>query len=237
MTREKARGFTLLEVLVAVTLFSLVVAVLYASYRLAVRSWESGERTQAAVAELRLAGGFFRRHAAQAFPLAISESRAWRLWFEGESDRVVFLTTMPTYLGEGGIYEMILEVDEGDEDKTLTVSRRLLHPDAESGRAGVDDRPRPLAAGLESAEFDYFGVSAEDGVASWHRTWTNQQRLPQLVRLTLTSRELGAWPAVVVHLPADAIRYQRTAAPGGPGQTRSPPGSGDRSILAPGLRR
>ena len=55
MNRRAPGGFTLLEVLVATTIFSLVVAVLYAGYRLGIRSWESGERTQAAVAELRLA--------------------------------------------------------------------------------------------------------------------------------------------------------------------------------------
>ena len=101
MNRRAPGGFTLLEVLVATTIFSLVVAVLYAGYRLGIRSWESGERTQAAVAELRLASAFVRRHAAEAFPLAISESRAWRLWFEGEPGRLVFITSMPPHLGQG----------------------------------------------------------------------------------------------------------------------------------------
>jgi len=177
MNRRAARGFTLLEVLVAITIFSLVIAVLYAGYRLAVRSWESGERTQAAVSELRLAGSFIRRHASEAFPLAISERRAWRLWFQGEPERLVFITAMPAYLGQGGMYEMTLQVDDGKEGTALTVARRLLHPDAESGRPGVDDRARPLVEDLESATFDYFGTSAEDGVASWHRSWVDQQQL------------------------------------------------------------
>jgi general secretion pathway protein J len=240
MTGRAARGFTLLEVLVAITIFSLVIAVLYAGYRLGMRSWESGERTQAAVSELRLAGSFIRRHAAEAFPLAISESRAWRLWFQGEPERLVFITAMPAYLGQGGMYEMTLQVDDTEEGATLTVSRRLLHPDAETGRPGIDDRPRPLVEGLESATFDFFGTSAEEGVASWHRTWVDQQHLPQLVRLRLVSRRAGAWPDMVIHLPSDAVRYQRTVAPGGPGQSgqpqiQTPPESG--SILAPGLTR
>lgn len=235
MIRRAARGFTLLEVLVAITIFSLVIAVLYAGYRLGMRSWESGERTQAAVSELRLAGSFIRRHAGETFPLAISERRAWRLWFQGEPERLVFITAMPAYLGQGGMYEMTLEVDDAEEDSTLTVSRRLLHPDAEAGRPGVDDGPRPLVEGLESATFDYFGITAEDGVASWHRSWVDQPRLPQLVRLRLNSRRAGAWPDMVIHLPADAVRYQRTVAPGGPGQAQEPPLPEAGSVLAPGL--
>lgn len=235
MTNRAARGFTLLEVLVAMTIFSLVIAVLYAGYRLAVRSWESGERTQAAVSELRLAGSFIRRHASEAFPLAISESRAWRLWFQGEPERLVFITAMPAYLGQGGMYEMTLQVDEAGEGAALTVARRLLHPDAESGRPGVDDHARPLVEDLESATFDYFGISAEGGVASWHRSWVDQQHLPQMVRLRLVSSRAGAWPDMVIRLHSDAVRYQRTVAPGGPGQQQATPLPESGSILAPGL--
>lgn len=235
MRRRPVRGFTLLELLVAITIFSLVIAVLFSGYRLGVRSWERGERTQAAVAELRLAGAFVRRHASQAFPLAISERRAWRLWFRGEPERLVFITTMPAYLGQGGMYEMTLAIDASDEDRTLTVARRLLHPDVERGSPGVDDQPRPLAVGLERATFDYFGVSTDQSIASWHRSWVDQQRLPELVRLRLTSRQLGAWPDVIIRLPTDAIRYQRTAAPGGPGTDEGGQVRPEPSVLAPGL--
>lgn len=237
MRPRAVRGFTLLELLVAITIFSLVIAVLFSGYRLGVRSWELGERTHEAVAELRLAGAFVRRHAAQAFPLAISENRAWRLWFTGEPERLVFITAMPAYLGQGGMYQMTLEIEDADEDRKLTVARRLLHPDADSGKPGVDDRPRPLAVGLESATFDYFGVSSDESVASWHRSWVDQQRLPELVRLRLTSRQLGPWPDVVIRLPTDAIRYQRTVASAGPGAAGGAQVRPEPSMLAPGLSR
>jgi general secretion pathway protein J len=233
-----SKGFTLLEMLVAITIFSLVIVVLYAGYRLGIRSWDSGERTHATVSELRLAGSFIRRHAAQAFPLAISEGSAWRLWFEGQPGRLVFVTAMPAYLGQGGMYEMSLRVEEQEDGAALMVSRRLLHPDAESGKPGVDDQARPLVEDLESATFDFFGAIGDDGEESWHKSWEGRQRLPRLVRLRLNSKRAGEWPEMVVRLPSDAIRYQRTVAPGGPGQQipqglRNP--ARGSSILAPGL--
>lgn len=239
MIRRNACGFTLLELMVSITIFSLVIVVLYAGYRLGIRSWESGERTHAAVSELRLAGSFIRRHAAQAFPLAISRNNAWRLWFVGEADRVTFVTAMPSYLGEGGMYEMTLAVARNDDDTALMVSRRLLHPDAVSGKPGVDDQPRPLVADLEGARFDYFGATSADGEASWHSRWEGRQRLPQLVRVRLASRLAGDWPEIIVRLPTNAVRYQRTVASGGPGQTppQSSPGGAPPSVLAPGLTR
>ncbi len=237
MRQRASKGFTLLEVLVAITIFSLVITVLYAGYRVAIRSWESGERTHAAVSELRLAGSFIRRHTTQAFPLAISKSSAWRLWFEGDARGLVFVTAMPTYLGQGGMYEMTLKVDEQKDGATLVVSRRLLHPDAEPGKPGVDDLARPLLENLESAQFAYFGATRDGGEGSWHTSWQDRQRLPRLVRLRIDSKLVGAWPEMVFRLPTDAVRYQRSAAPGGPGQ-QIPQGDltpRQGSILAPGL--
>jgi len=239
MKNRAANGFTLLEALVGITIFSLVIVVLYAGYGLGIRSWESGERTQTAVSGLRLAGSFVRRHAAQAFPLAISKSNAWRLWFEGEPQRLVFVTAMPAYLGQGGMYEMTLTVDEQEDGATLMVSRRLLHPDAEPGRPGVDDRARPLVEDLESAQFAYFGATGDGAEESWYARWVDRQRLPRLVRLRLRSKVVGEWPEIIVSLPTDTIRYQRTVAPGGPGQQipQDAPIPGEASILAPGLAR
>lgn len=237
MRHPASKGFTLLELLVAITIFSLVIAVLYGGYRLGIRSWESGERTHATVSELRLAGSFVRRHVAQAFPLAISRNGAWPVWFEGQPGRLVFVTAMPAYLGQGGMYEMTLQVNETDDGDLLTVSRRLLHPDAEPGKPGVDDQARPLVEDLESATFAFFGALGEDSEASWQASWEGRPRLPLLVRLRLNSKNAGEWPEIVVRLPSNAIRYQRTVAPGGPGRPLPPgvslPGQG--SILAPGL--
>jgi general secretion pathway protein J len=231
------RGFTLLEALVGITIFSLVIVILYTGYRLGMRSWESGERTHAAVSELRLAGSFIRRHAAQAFPLAISEKNAWRMWFHGEPHRLVFVTAMPAYLGQGGMYEMTLELDEREDGAALMVSRRLLHPDSEPGRPGVEDQPRPLVEDLNGARFAFYGAQAKDLPRAWHDRWDARQRLPDLVRLRLDSKTAGEWPELVIRLPADAVRYQRSVAPGSPGQQtlqgRLLPA--DSSILAPGL--
>ena len=219
-----------------ITIFSMVIVVLYAGFRLGIRSWESGERTHAVVSELRLGGSFIRRHVAQAFPLAISKNNAWRLWFEGEAERLVFVTPMPAHLGQGGMYEMTLAVDERDDNASLMVSRRLLHPDSKPGEPGVDDRPRPLVEDLESVEFAFFGAAGDDGPEIWQASWQGRQRLPRLVRVRLRSRLANDWPEMVIRLPTDAIRYQRTVAPGGPGLSvpRGTPIPGAASILAPG---
>ena len=234
---RRIRGFTLLEALVGITIFSLVIVVLYSGYRVGVRSWESGERTHASVSELRLAGSFIRRHVAQAFPLAISDGNAWRVWFHGAPERLLFVTAMPAYLGQGGMYEMTLELDEREDGIALMVSRRLLHPDSEPGRPGVEEQARPLVEDLISARFAFYGAPVVDVAQGWHDSWDVDQRLPSLVRLRLQSKTAGDWPELVIRLPTDAVRYQRSVAPGSPGKQTIQGGlpSAEARILARGL--
>ena len=237
---RSVRGFTLLEALAGITIFSLVIVALYAGYRVGVRSWEAGERSHTAISGMRLAGSFVRRHLSQAFPLAVSDRKSWRLWFQGAPDRVVFVTGMPAYLGQGGMYEMTLGIQEQGDGVSLMVSRRLLHPDAEPGRPGVEDKPRPLVDELESARFAYYGAPEKNAEEVWQANWDqSQQQLPRLVRLSMSSKNAGQWPDLIIRIPTNAVRYQRSVAQTEVGAQTSqgalPPDQAP--ILAPGLTR
>jgi general secretion pathway protein J len=235
---RRQRGFTLLEALVGITIFSLVVVALYAGFRLGVRSWESGERAHTTTSELRLASGFIRRQLSQAFPLAVSTGSAWRLWFEGSAERLVFISEMPAHLGQGGMYELTMSVDRGEDGERLMVSRRLLHPDVESGVAGAEDETRPLLEELDSVRFDFYGSPRRDVEPTWQSSWDDAQRLPSLVRVRLASRAAGQWPEMLIRLHTDGVRYQRTSAAGGRELGNSPPGqppSSSKGGVAPGV--
>jgi general secretion pathway protein J len=212
VTHRVMKGKAPLEVLVGVTIIFLAMAVLYAGYRLGVRSWESGERTRAAISELRQAGSVVRTYVPQSIPFAIRNSNVWQSWFEGDARRLVFITSIPASLGPGGTYEMTLQVGEGKNGAALMLSRRLLHPDAVPGAPGVGHQPRMLVGALDSATFSYFGATKDKGDESWHTSWVGRQRLPRLVRLRLVSRLVGVWPDIVVRLPVDDNGIQRPVA-------------------------
>lgn len=64
-----AMGFTLIEVLIAMSLLSIMVVLLFGSLRICAQSWERGENKITDVNEVAVVDSFFQRHLSSAIPL------------------------------------------------------------------------------------------------------------------------------------------------------------------------
>ena len=226
MSREprvptKEHGFTLLELLVGITVFSLIVVAVYAGLRLGTKSWEAGEAKTVTSNQIRLVDGFIRRQLTKAHPvLTRVRNSAWKLQFEGTEDGVRFITDMPLHLGLGGLYEVGLTVAEDGEDRKMVFTRQLFHPDREGASVNDDIDDTVLIDDLVNAEFSYFGTQQENLRPKWHPTWGSVPRLPTLVRVRTTSQAVGEWPELIVRLRVNAPRYESTVdVEGDPSQT------------------
>ncbi|MDP3589656.1 MAG: prepilin-type N-terminal cleavage/methylation domain-containing protein, partial [Methylobacter sp.] len=62
-------GFTLIEVLIAMTLLSIMVVLLFSSLKICAQSWEQGENKITDVNEVAVVYNFFQRHLSAAIPL------------------------------------------------------------------------------------------------------------------------------------------------------------------------
>ena len=215
MTRIGGRGFTLAEIAVAVAILAVLLAVVYAAYAIGVRSWKRGEEIHAAVSELRLAGSFVRDRVEQAYPLIRVAGSGRRLRFNGEPQRLSLVTWLPGYLGEGGLYEVVFAIDARETGSDLSMSRRRLS-DTHRGRADRDRQRRLLVRDLSKVQFDYFGSTVDGVPPGWHSRWHARQRLPLLVRLRMTSRRVGEWPAIVIPVHSESPVPTHAALPPAP---------------------
>ena len=106
MSRQhhSARGFTLLELLVAITLLGVLMAALFGALRLGARVWETGEARLDDSARVQVVQDFLRRRLGQTMPLTeVTDDphAAGELLFAGEPDRLRFVGLLPEHLGAG----------------------------------------------------------------------------------------------------------------------------------------
>ena len=98
-----ARGFTLLELLVAMTLLGLLAGLLFGGLSFGVRVWEKGDAELQKMAELQIAQGLIRRLISRARISDLAEIEDDdAAMFEGTADAVRFIGPAPAQSLPGG---------------------------------------------------------------------------------------------------------------------------------------
>lgn len=215
MIRPNAEaGFTLLELLVAMTVLGVLTGLLASGLSFGTRVWER-ERTQLdATSELQLVQDVLRRVLAQAIPLS-SPAEAGTTQepsFVGTESSVDFLGPPPAQSLTGGIYAYrLLSRAEGDGER-LVLQWRLRPPQGTEARTRVTNAPAEeqdkllaehevvLLDALGRVEFAFFGANEEGSSATWRDNWRNATKPPQLVRLKVDFRpgDRRIWPELLI---------------------------------------
>lgn len=202
---QRMRGFTLIEVMLAISLVALIMAMAYGGFRAAVRASNSGEVIIEENNRLRVVQQFVRRQLMQAQALVIEEeSDGERIRFLGDRDRVRFVSPMPGYLSYGGPYVQQLSIERGVEGYELVYYYAMFNG-YEPGDIEAHDGI-VLLDNLAGGEFHFLGMDAETQEVFWADYWELVDELPLAVALEIDlDRQRGeVWPDLVAPVMVDA---------------------------------
>ena len=204
------RGFTLLEMLIAMSLLGLLMLGLFGGLRLGARVWEAGDAQSANRVRVEAVQRFIRTYLAQARPLTAADRTGDDvIAFIGGADNLEFTAALPAHLSAGGFDHVTLTlVDSEDGDGRALILRRGPLARREDGRAELfegDESETETAVLLDDiagVAFSYYGVPDGREDPEWTDRWDDEARLPLLVRIrvALPETDRRTWPEMTIAL-------------------------------------
>jgi general secretion pathway protein J len=156
-------GFTLVEVLVAVTLLSLLSMALFSSVRFGVTAWQRGTERADQIHTSMAVQEVLRRLIGEAYPLLLSDGAGNGLVdFAGTATSLDFLAPVPVALASGGRARFTLAIDRHGDLSDLVLTSR---PELADGDAKTGLQRKTVLATIEAADFSYFAVGTRGAVA------------------------------------------------------------------------
>ena len=232
-----ARGFTLLEVMVAMTLFTLLIATAYTGLRVGARSVAATDERAGVAEELAMVTRIFETYLSSAQPVLrrqdTRDGRRRAVEFAGNTSEVSFLAEMPARIGYGGLYQITLRFAPGEDDDDGTVlefERRLYNADPEAELDGAAATRRVLLTGLDGGSFAYFGAEQRRERPDWREEWQDMRAPPLAVRAEFEDAQ-RAWPTLMLPVRLQALRAVRSGSDGDGG------GDDDEVLEDDGIRQ
>jgi general secretion pathway protein J len=198
---HRSHGFTLLELLIGMTLVGFILTLLFAGLRLGMRSWEAGEQHMVSSSRQGIIVDFIRRTLEQTYPMYWRVDNEEQLAFAGEPDSLRIVGPVPMHEGASNNYLIALNLADGADGHDLVMRWQMPDPRAPGFGTLEEAKPKVLVKAVKELAFAYFGAESDADEPTWHDQWLRQKVPPELIRLKLMLENGDTWPDIVVATP------------------------------------
>lgn len=207
MSARQQGGFTLIEMILAVTLLAMILGLAYGGLQASIRASAKGEAVVEKNNHLRLTHQFIRRQISRMLPMAYQDDEEGRVMVEAGPDFVQFVAPMPGYLGLGGPHVQRLELARGRDGYELLYQHALLRDFGELGFGEAE--PILLLDQVDDGGFEYLRLNEEGDSTEWVDQWEADDGMPQAVSLNLQLAEEvnQRWPVLETGMRVDGAGF------------------------------
>jgi len=178
--RARSAGFTLLELIIALSIVGVLLAIAFGGLRMAVVAWSRGEDRSESQQHARGLYQILSRTLGAAYPYqgAFGEGPEKRLLFTGAERRIEFVSQVSAFPSgvQAAFTAVVIAIEDDAQGRALVVRQRIL-PNREPFTKAVVVLRDPAIQGLE--------LKYLSGENSWMDTWDPEaeKKLPSAIRL------------------------------------------------------
>ncbi len=202
------KGFTLLELLISLTIMAMIVALCFGAFHTGIRSWEKGEKKVIANQRLRIIPTLLKRQLASlALPDVLRKGRKY-FYFSGTAKTVNFFSRISLHPRDDGIFFVSYKVEQqADQQENLGFYEQDIKRLPTNKIEQLEDIPlNNLLKNYKSINFAFLAHPGKDNNNEqvWLPEWEpeTQTGVPRAVRLTLCRDSRDEPVHVVIPLPA-----------------------------------
>jgi prepilin-type N-terminal cleavage/methylation domain-containing protein len=172
------RGFTLLELLISLTLIVLIVVIVVGAMRLSSRSVAAGEKKMDAQERFRTVLSLIDAQIQSQLPLTYGEVGNKRYYFRGDAKALRFPTSYSIWSGMRGyvIVDYRIVADSSGRE-VLSASEQI---------PGIDEQRNTLLLEANGMSFDYFYKDPTEEKGKWLELLPEGNIIPEMIRFHLT---------------------------------------------------
>jgi general secretion pathway protein J len=214
-----ALGFTLIEVIITLTILGFIILMVSGTFRLGLSAWEKGDSIKEDYQKIRMISQLVSRQIKSAVPYKIRTEKAEGdyLAFEGKAHSLRFVSAlaMKAKRPEGFVYVVYQFKDEGEKEGRLVLyeqralNRNFFEDDLK------EDSALTLLSGVSQVRFEYYREADDQKNLKegegWVEEWNAKEEkdLPKALRMTVTYwNERGKEEASPVTVLAPIAAYQ-----------------------------
>jgi general secretion pathway protein J len=177
--RRQKNGFTLIELILAITILSLITVIIGGAFRLGIQAWEKGEKETEDAQRLRVLSSLLSQQLKSSYPyeMKMKDKDEEVVLFKGESDSITFVTTLAD--SSYGGFKWVRYVFR---DGALFYMEGLLPDKKFQETIKSKDKEEIIDKNIDEFQFSYYSSDDDE----WKESWDFGEDLPAAVKVTLS---------------------------------------------------
>ena len=196
MLNGHSKGFTLLELMIAITITAVIVVIIFGALRISIRAWEKGEKDVDTRQRQRIVLDLIKRQLA-----STCVSEAWGkdrqlVSLKGDNKSIEFVSHIPMVPGNrfGLVYVQYAVKQDKDKLKEHLAfyEKNIALLDKKGDAVNPDESDfSELLPGMKSIVFEYLKERPDEEASPWQNSWdpSVDKGVPRAVRITIEEND------------------------------------------------